>query len=165
MADASFLYGSLRHRRGTGEGRNHRVASRRSVEAYGQYGTAEHMHPLGIRLLSSVLDNIPFVTAMIPLILKIGTQLFPNTGGLDEAAYHSYLIKESLPLWWNLVLGTCLGGNGTIIGASANVVVAGFSEKTRSPLNFKNYLSYGFPMMLVSIALSSAYIYLRYLYK
>jgi len=112
---------------------------------------------------SSFLDNIPFVAAMIPLVASIGGSLFPNTGGLDGAAYHLYYMKQSLPLWWSLALGACLGGNGTIIGASANVVIAGFSEKTRSPLNFRNYLRYGFPLMLVSIALSSIYILFRYL--
>ncbi|MCD6378994.1 ArsB/NhaD family transporter [bacterium] len=114
-------------------------------------------------LASSFLDNIPFVAAMIPLLTKITTSLFPNTQGLDEAAYHVYYIHHSLPLWWSLALGACLGGNGTIIGASANVVISGFSEKTRTPLNFRNYFKYGFPLMLVSIILSTAYLLVRYL--
>jgi Na+/H+ antiporter NhaD/arsenite permease-like protein len=114
-------------------------------------------------LASSFLDNIPFVAAMIPLVARICSSLFPNTEGLDEAAYHLYYMGQSLPLWWSLALGACLGGNGTIIGASANVVIAGFSEKTRSPLNFRNYLRYGFPLMLVSITISSIYIIFRYL--
>jgi len=117
----------------------------------------------GSAIASSFLDNIPFVTAMIPLILKISSSLYPNVSGMDEVAYHTYLIQQSLPLWWSLSLGACLGGNGTIIGASANVVIAGFSEKTRSPLNFRNYLRYGFPMMLFSIILSTLYIFIRYL--
>lgn len=114
-------------------------------------------------IASSFLDNIPFVAAMIPLITRISASLFPNTAGLDEAAYQVYLLKSSLPLWWSLALGSCLGGNGTLIGASANVVIAGFSEKTRSPLNFRNYFRYGFPLMLISIALSTVYVLLRYL--
>jgi Na+/H+ antiporter NhaD/arsenite permease-like protein len=114
-------------------------------------------------IASSFLDNIPFVAAMIPLLTRIAASLFPNTAGLDEAAYQLYLLKSSLPLWLSLALGSCLGGNGTLIGASANVVIAGFSEKTRSPLNFRNYFRYGFPLMLVSIAISSAYLLLRYL--
>lgn len=117
----------------------------------------------GSAIASSFLDNIPFVTAMIPLILRISSSLYPNTSGMEEAAYHAYLIQRSLPLWWSLSLGACLGGNGTIIGASANVVIAGFSEKTKSPLNFRNYLRYGFPMMLFSIVLSTFYIFIRYL--
>lgn len=114
-------------------------------------------------LASSFLDNIPFVAAMIPLVARISASLFPNTEGLDEAAYHLYYIRQSFPLWWSLALGACFGGNGTIIGASANVVIAGFSEKTKSPLNFRNYIRYGFPLMLLSIAISSVYILLRYL--
>ena len=114
-------------------------------------------------IASSFLDNIPFVAAMIPLVARISASLFPNTEGLDEAAYHLYYLRQSFPLWWSLALGACLGGNGTIIGASANVVIAGFSEKTRSPLNFRNYIRYGFPLMLLSIAISSVYILFRYL--
>ncbi len=114
-------------------------------------------------LASSFLDNIPFVAAMIPLLAKIGAALFPNTQGLDEAAYHVWMVNKSMPLWWSLSLGACLGGNGTLIGASANVVIAGFSEKTRSPLDFRNYFRYGFPFMLVSIVLSSIYTLIRYL--
>jgi Na+/H+ antiporter NhaD/arsenite permease-like protein len=114
-------------------------------------------------IASAFLDNIPFVAAMIPLVARISVSLFPNTEGLDEAAYQIYYIKQSLPLWWSLALGACLGGNGTIIGASANVVIAGFSEKTKSPLSFRNYFRYGFPLMIVSIAVSTVYILLRYL--
>lgn len=114
-------------------------------------------------LASSFLDNIPFVAAMIPLLMRISTTLFPNTQGLDEAAYHAYYIQQSLPLWWSLALGACLGGNGTLVGASANLVAAGFSEKTRTPLSFRNYFRYGFPLMIVSIVIATGYILLRYL--
>ncbi len=114
-------------------------------------------------IASSFLDNIPFVAAMIPLLAKISIALFPNTEGLDGAAYHLYYMEHSLPLWWSLALGACLGGNGTLVGASANVVIAGFSEKTKSPLSFKNYFRYGFPFMLISIAIASGYVIIRYL--
>lgn len=114
-------------------------------------------------IASSFLDNIPFVAAMIPLLARISAALFPDTGELGEAAYQLWVVERSMPLWWSLALGACLGGNGTIVGASANVVIAGFSEKTRSPLNFRNYFRYGFPFMLVSIAVASVYILLRYL--
>lgn len=116
-------------------------------------------------IASSFLDNIPFVAAMIPLLASISASLFPNVQGLDEATYKIYLMQQSMPLWWSLALGACLGGNGTLVGASANVVIAGFSEKTRSPLNFRNYFKYGFPLMLVSIVLSSIYLVLRYFMK
>lgn len=114
-------------------------------------------------IASAFLDNIPFVAAMIPLLMRISAALFPNTEGMDEAAYQVWQLKQSMPLWWSLALGACLGGNGTIVGASANVVIAGFSEKTRSPLNFRNYFRYGFPLMIVSIVLASIYLLVRYL--
>ena len=100
---------------------------------------------------------------MIPLLMRISMSLFPDTGDLGPEAYHAYLISHSMPLWWSLALGSCLGGNGTLVGASANVVIAGFSEKTRSPLNFRNYFRYGFPLMLFSIVIAGIYIFLRYL--
>jgi Na+/H+ antiporter NhaD/arsenite permease-like protein len=114
-------------------------------------------------IASAFLDNIPFVAAMIPLMARISVALFPNTEGLDDAAYNLYMMKMSMPLWWSLALGACLGGNGTLVGASANVVIAGFSEKTKSPLNFRNYFRYGFPMMILSIVLASGYLLVRYL--
>jgi len=96
---------------------------------------------------SAFVDNIPFVATMIPLINSIG-----EIGGMDVG-----------PLWWALALGACLGGNGTIVGASANVVVAGLAEEKGHHISFKNYLKIGFPMMLVSIIVSSVYLYMFYL--
>lgn len=93
-------------------------------------------------LASSVLDNIPFVATLIPLIKAMGAQ-----SGMDIA-----------PLWWAVSLGACLGGNGTLIGASANVIVAGLAEKRGYKLTFSRYLKYGFPLMIVSILLSSIYL-------
>ncbi|MDR1616276.1 MAG: ArsB/NhaD family transporter [Syntrophomonadaceae bacterium] len=98
-------------------------------------------------IASAFVDNIPFVTAMIPLLKDVG-QL---TGMPMD------------PLWWSLALGACLGGNGTLIGASANVVVAGISEKRGHPIMFVQFLKYGFPVMIVTLILSTAYIYIRYL--
>ena len=68
-----------------------------------------------------------------------------------------------LPLWWALSLGACLGGNGTLIGASANLVVAGLSERAGVTFRFVEYLKIAFPLMLVSIAISHVYIVMRYL--
>jgi len=101
-------------------------------------------------IASSFLDNIPFVATMIPLIKAMGVNL--------------HLSPEHLiPLWWALALGACLGGNGTLVGASANVIVAGISEKTRTPLSFKMYLKIGMPLMLLSVLMATVYLYLRYL--
>jgi Na+/H+ antiporter NhaD/arsenite permease-like protein len=98
-------------------------------------------------IASAFLDNIPFVATMIPLIQEMG-----RLG-----------VTDLEPLWWSLALGACLGGNGTLIGASANLIVAGLAGKEGHPITFVNYLKIGFPLMLLSIVLSAAYIYLRYL--
>jgi Na+/H+ antiporter NhaD/arsenite permease-like protein len=98
-------------------------------------------------LASSVLDNIPFVATLIPLVKAMGAQ-----GGMNIA-----------PLWWAISLGACLGGNGTLIGASANVIVSGLAAKRGCKLTFMRYLKYGLPMMILSIILSTLYLILFYL--
>ncbi|MBI3754534.1 MAG: ArsB/NhaD family transporter [Deltaproteobacteria bacterium] len=100
-------------------------------------------------IASAFVDNIPFVATMIPLIKEMG----PQMGGHDAI----------LPLWWALSLGACLGGNGTLIGASANVVVAGIAGKAGHHFRFMEFMKLAFPMMLLSIVLSTIYLYLRYL--
>lgn len=97
-------------------------------------------------LVSSLLDNIPLVATLIPLVKAMGT------AGMDVTA-----------LWWAISLGACLGGNGTLIGASANVVVAGIAEKRGYKLTFSRYFKYGFPLMIVSILLSTIYLIVFYL--
>ncbi len=99
-------------------------------------------------IASSFMDNIPFVATMIPMIQDIGS----ITGSHE-------LIK---PLWWALSLGACLGGNGTIIGASANVIVAGFMERSGNKISFLEYMKLAIPLMLLSIVISWIYLYLRY---
>ena len=66
-----------------------------------------------------------------------------------------------MPLWWCLSLGACLGGNGTLIGASANLTVAGIAERNGVPFKFVTYTLYAFPMMLVSIAIAHVYVWWR----
>lgn len=96
-------------------------------------------------LLSSALDNIPFIATMIPLISSLGAE------GMDP-----------MPLWWALSLGACLGGNGTLIGASANVVLAGVSEKYGYPITYMQFLKAGFPLMVLSIAICTVYLLVLY---
>ncbi|GIQ62642.1 hypothetical protein PACILC2_12100 [Paenibacillus cisolokensis] len=98
-------------------------------------------------LFSAFMDNIPFVATMIPLIQEMGNM------GIDNLE----------PLWWSLALGACLGGNGTLIGASANLITAGLAAKEGYPITFLKFLKYGFPLMIMSIVLSAVYIYFRYL--
>jgi Na+/H+ antiporter NhaD/arsenite permease-like protein len=98
--------------------------------------------------LSAVLDNIPFVATMIPLIKNTAAAF----GGPNQIE----------PLWWSLALGACLGGNGTLIGASANLTVAGIAERNGIRFGFVQYLVHGVPMTLISIAICQLYIWLRY---
>jgi Na+/H+ antiporter NhaD/arsenite permease-like protein len=98
--------------------------------------------------LSAIIDNIPFVATMIPLIKNMA----PAYGGPDAIT----------PLWWCLSLGACLGGNGTLIGASANLTVAGLAERNGVPFRFLTYTYYAFPMMLVSVAICHVYVWWRY---
>ncbi|WP_177418433.1 SLC13 family permease [endosymbiont of Lamellibrachia barhami] len=97
---------------------------------------------------SAVVDNIPFVATMIPLIENMAVTF----GGSEELG----------PLWWSLALGSCLGGNGSLVGASANLIVAGFAERAGQPIRFLPFMLMAFPLMLMSILVSSIYIYLRY---
>jgi len=105
---------------------------------------------------SAVIDNIPYVATMNPLIINMGQQLWPGTS--PEMLNHGQL----LPVWWALSLGACLGGNGTAIGASANVVVVSMSEKMGKKISFVTFMAYAFPFWLMSIVVSNLYIWLRY---
>jgi Na+/H+ antiporter NhaD/arsenite permease-like protein len=113
------------------------------------------MHDLGLAMLwvsailSAIIDNIPFVATMIPVIQNMA----PTFGG-EQAL---------LPLWWSLSLGACLGGNGTLIGASANLTVAGIGERAGVPFRFLEFAKVAFPLMLISIAISHVYLEWRYL--
>ena len=97
---------------------------------------------------SAIVDNIPFVATMIPLIKNMAASF----GGAEEL----------LPLWWSLALGACLGGNGSLVGASANLIVAGFAERSGQPIRFLPFMLMAFPMMLASVCISAIYVYIRY---
>lgn len=98
---------------------------------------------------SAVVDNIPFVATMIPMIESMA----PTFGGAENL----------MPIWWSLALGACLGGNGSLVGASANLIVAGFAERAGHRIRFLSFMAAAFPLMLLSIVIATAYIYLRYL--
>lgn len=98
-------------------------------------------------LFSGFIDNIPFVAAMIPVIQE----------------FETYGMVYLDPMWWALALGACLGGNATLIGASANVVVAGLAEAEGQPISFLRFMKYGIPIVLLSLIVSTVYLYIRYL--
>lgn len=95
----------------------------------------------GSALLSAVLDNIPFVATMIPIITVMAS------AGVDV-----------FPLWWAISLGACLGGNGSLVGASANVVLSGIANKEGYPVSFIGFTKVGFPLMVLSVAIATAYL-------
>jgi Na+/H+ antiporter NhaD/arsenite permease-like protein len=97
---------------------------------------------------SAVVDNIPFTTAMIPVVQDL--QRTAGAGGDD--AY-----------WWALALGACFGGNATLIAAAANVAAAGMAERAGSPIGFIAFLRVGLPATILSIILATAYISIRYI--
>ncbi len=99
-------------------------------------------------VFSAVVDNIPFVATMIPLIKAMA----PTFGGPDAL----------MPLWWGLSLGACFGGNGTLIGASANLTVAGIAERNGVPFRFMTFTKLAFPMMLVHVAIANVFLLWRY---
>jgi Na+/H+ antiporter NhaD/arsenite permease-like protein len=98
---------------------------------------------------SAIVDNIPFVATMIPVIKSMA----PTFGGAENL----------MPLWWSLALGACLGGNGSLVGASANLIVAGFAERAGHRIRFLPFMLMAFPVMILSIIIASVYLYLRYL--
>jgi Na+/H+ antiporter NhaD/arsenite permease-like protein len=98
---------------------------------------------------SALVDNIPFVATMIPLIKNMA----PSLGGSEAL----------VPIWWSLSLGACLGGSGSLVGSSSNLIIASFAERTGQPIRFLPFLLIAFPLMLLSILISTAYVYLRYL--
>jgi Na+/H+ antiporter NhaD/arsenite permease-like protein len=106
---------------------------------------------------SAFIDNIPYVATMNPLIINMAQQLWPDLTGV-ELLHH----PDLMPLWWSLALGACLGGNGTAIGASANVIVCGMAEKMGHPIPFRQWMLYGMPLMIESVIIGMIYVWLRY---
>ena len=104
----------------------------------------------GSGILSGIIDNIPYTATMAPMLEEI-------------TATHPDGMKFTYPLWWALSLGACLGGNMTIIGAAANVIVSETSAAAGYPIKFMEYLKYGVVVTFISLAMSTAYIWLKYL--
>jgi Na+/H+ antiporter NhaD/arsenite permease-like protein len=112
----------------------------------GDLASASHLVLWVSALSTTIINSIPFTATMISVIENMAVTIH---GNID-------------PLWWALSLGACFGGNGTLVGAAANIIVAGFCQKTKYPLGFKEYAKIGIPLMLVSIVLVTVYLHLRY---
>ena len=95
---------------------------------------------------SGIVDNIPFTTAMLPVVESL------QEGNGDDDAY-----------WWALALGACFGGNMTIIAAAANVAAAGLAERAGRPIGFMAFMKIGFPVTILTLLIASGYIALRYI--
>ena len=102
----------------------------------------------GSGIISGIIDNIPYTATMSPMLVEI-----QKTMGAD----YTY------PLWWSLSLGACLGGNMTIIGAAANVIVSENAAKENHPIGFLQFMKYGVPVVAISLIISSIYIYFKFL--
>jgi Na+/H+ antiporter NhaD/arsenite permease-like protein len=103
----------------------------------------------GSAIASGIVDNIPFTATMIPVVQELAL-----AEGLSES--------EVRPLWWALAIGADFGGNFTLIGASANVVVAGMSERAGKKISFLQFMAYGIPVTLLSLVVATPYLLLRY---
>ena len=114
---------------------------------------------IGSAVLSAFVDNIPYVAAMNPLIVDLARSLHPDISDYSTLVHQ----PDIIPLWWALALGACLGGNGTIIGASANVVIVDIARKAGYHISFWQFFKLGFPVMLGSIVLSAIYLWLIFL--
>ena len=99
-------------------------------------------------LVSTAIDNIPFVATMIPMIKSMEASL----GGREAM----------MPVWWALSLGACFGGNGSLIAASANVIVAGMAQREGHPIHFLRFLIWSIPVMLISVLMAAVYLHLRW---
>jgi Na+/H+ antiporter NhaD/arsenite permease-like protein len=121
----------------------------RVTEAVGDnYFLAATVLLFGSAVLSGIVDNIPYVATMTPLV----QDLVASGGGA----------RESNALWWALALGADLGGNATAVGASANVVVLGIAARNGHPISFWEFTKYGIVVTVITISLALPYLYLRY---
>ncbi|HEY3919243.1 MAG TPA: ArsB/NhaD family transporter [Stellaceae bacterium] len=125
-----------------------RIAQALSAATHGNLAVAASAILWGSAILSAIVDNIPFVAAMIPVV-KV---LAPAVGGEPALA----------PLWWALALGASLGGNATLIGASANLAVAGIARRAGLRFDFLGYARYAAPLTVLSLAICQLYLWLRY---
>lgn len=116
-----------------------------------------------VGIVSSVVPNIPLVVAMVPLLKQylVNVNLAPVE--VLQANFDGQFPPEVLPLFYAMMFGATLGGNGTLVGASSNIVAAGVSEQHGRRISFKTFLHYGIPVMLLQLATSAVYVFFRFL--
>ncbi|PLZ86585.1 transporter, partial [Fischerella thermalis CCMEE 5196] len=116
-----------------------------------------------IGLLSSVVPNIPLVVAMVPLLKQYVVNVGLAPPEILASNFQGQFPPEVLPLFYAMMFGATLGGNGTLVGASSNIVAAGISEQHGRRISFKTFLHYGIPIMLLQLFTASVYVLVRFL--
>ena len=111
-------------------------------------------------ICSAIVDNIPLVIAMLPLLKTVVPELGEN---LDITDPELLRIHVEEPLYWSLALGACLGGNGSLVGASANVVIAQIGRRNGHPISFLGFSAVGMPTMVVTLGIATIWLVYRYL--
>jgi Na+/H+ antiporter NhaD/arsenite permease-like protein len=117
-----------------------------------------------VGLLSSVVPNIPLVVAMVPLLKQYVVNVGLAGAEVLDPNFTGQFPPEVLPLFYAMMFGATLGGNGTLVGASSNIVAAGIAEQHGKEISFKTFLKYGLPMMGVQLIISAIYIGLFFLF-
>lgn len=116
-----------------------------------------------IGLLSSVVPNIPLVVAMVPLLKQYVVNVGLAPPEILASNFQGQFPPEVLPLFYAMMFGATLGGNGTLVGASSNIVAAGIAEQHGRRISFKTFLHYGIPVMLLQLFTASVYVLVRFL--
>nr|WP_199332015.1 SLC13 family permease [Anabaena lutea] len=116
-----------------------------------------------VGILSSVIPNIPLVVAMVPLLKQYIVNVGLAPAEVLASDYQGQFPPEVLPLFYAMMFGATLGGNGTLVGASSNIVAAGIAEQHGRRISFKTFLHYGIPVMLLQLVTSAFYVLVRFL--
>jgi Na+/H+ antiporter NhaD/arsenite permease-like protein len=101
---------------------------------------------------AALMNNVSFTAAMVTII----------AGFLHSVPVFRESVANQHLMWWGLALAVCLGGNGTVVGAAANLVTVGIAEKAGHDISFRTFFRYGFPVTLISLVAASFYIIIRY---
>jgi Na+/H+ antiporter NhaD/arsenite permease-like protein len=116
-----------------------------------------------VGIISSVVPNIPLVVAMVPLLKQYVVSVGLAPASVLAPDFQGQFPPEVLPLFYAMMFGATLGGNGTLVGASSNIVAAGISEQHGRRISFKTFLQYGIPVMLLQLTTSALYVLIRFL--
>lgn len=116
-----------------------------------------------VGIISSVVPNIPLVVAMVPLLKQYLVSVGLVGSEVLEKGFDGQLPPEVLPLFYAMMFGATLGGNGTLVGASSNIVAAGIAEQHDRRISFKTFLHYGLPVMMMQLITAAIYVLVRFL--